>query len=806
MKVLQSWLRKYVAFKVPPGELAERLTMLGLEFEKIEDLAEKYRGFVVGKVVECARHPNAHRLTVCKVNVGRETLQIVCGAPNVSEGQKVVVGRVGTTVPRDQHDPDGKPFVLAQVSIRGVDSFGMICSEYELDLGKDAEGILVLDETARAGQTLAEHLGLNDVVYDIEITPNRPDWLSHIGIAREIGVLVGRTARLPRVRLKESATPIRRHLKIRVEDRVNCPRFAARMIRGVKVGPSPGWLQNALRNVGLRPINNIVDVTNYVMLECGHPMHAFDYALLEGKSIVVRQLAVPMRFSTLDGKERELPVGTVMVCDATKEVSVAGVMGGANSEINDATVDVVLEAAYWNPVSIRRTARSLSISTDASQRFERGADPNGVLYALDRAAQLVLEVAGGELLRGKIDIYPRRIRPRTVGVRVSRVNALLGTSLTKQEIVRYLRLLDLTVTSAGKDLLRCTVPTYRVDLEREIDLTEEVARVHGYDNIGGTLTALVDFSRTTPAISVSDRLRSYLVGCGYYEAITNSMQDARRVSLYGVKPVPIRNPQNEEMAFLRTGLVPGLLDVVARNRSFGNSTLRFFEIGHVFKQDPQAPGRLVGDYAEEERLSMLLTGLERPLAWDAPARSVDFFDMKGEAEALLSKFALDKWRLISYSTSDGLTEKTVAIEIHGGYAGYLGQVKKEVLASFGIDQEVFVVELALSALDVPHGKKYEPLPRFPRVRRDLAFIVDAAVSNGDVIAAILKSGGELLHSVDLFDLYEGEGLGAGKKSLAYALTLMSRERTLTDGEIESTVRGIVRAVERECGGVLRSGQ
>jgi len=806
MRILQSWLHDYISFSLPPEELAEKLTMLGLEFESVERLGDKYRGFVVGKVLSCAPHPNAEKLTVCLVDVGRQTLQIVCGAPNVAAGQKVAVGLPGASVPKNQHDPSGPPFVLSRVKIRGVESAGMICSEFELDLGKDAAGIVVLDPRAKTGQSLSTHLGFDDVAYDVEITPNRPDWLSHIGIAREIGILVKRKSRLPRVRLKESGVPISRFLSVRVEDKTNCPRFAARMIRGVRIGPSPAWMQERLRNAGLRPRNNVVDITNYVMLECGHPLHAFDYALLRGRAIVVRQAAAGLRFTTLDGKEHALPDGTVMVCDADREVSIAGVMGGANSEINDATVDVVLEAAYWNPSSIRRTAKALGISTDASQRFERGADPHAVHYALERSASLVLELAGGTLLKGKIDVYPKKIRERVVSLRPARVNAVLGTTLKPDRVAAYLRLLEIRPVRGKGGTLRCTVPSYRVDVQREIDLIEEVARVYGYDRIEPKTSAFVDFDQPFPRTRAADGVRNALVGAGFTEAITISMQDEGRARSDGKQPVRILNPLGQEMAFLRTSLVPGLLDVVQRNQSYGNFDLRFFEIGHVFREDPEAPGRLIGDYAEEERVAIILAGNVAPRHWSQPPRKTDLFDLKGAVADHVEKITLDKCRFISYSTSDGLTDNTLAIEIHGSYAGYLGQVKQSFVTRAGIEGEIFVAEVSLASLKPGGEKKYEQLPRFPRVRRDISTFVDVSVSVGSLERAIVKAAGELLVGVELFDVYVGEKAPPGKKSLAFTLELMSRQKTLTDAEIDATVREVVGALEQEFGALLRSVQ
>jgi phenylalanyl-tRNA synthetase beta chain len=802
MKVLHSWLRRYTSVRMTPEVLTERLTMLGLEFEGVERLDRRYDGFVAGLVRACERHPSADTLSVCSVDVGGEVLQIVCGAPNVAAGQRVAVGRVGAVVPRGH--ADGQPLTLRPVTIRGVDSHGMICSEHELGIGKDAGGILILPGRTTPGKPIADVLGLRDIVYDVEVTPNRPDWLSHIGVAREIAVLTGRPASLPAVRLRENGGPIRKHISVRVDDAVNCPRFAVRMIRGIRVGPSPAWLQNALRNVGLRPRNAVVDVTNFVMLECGHPLHAFDHALLRGGKIVVRQAKEGTPFATLDGKAHTLPTGTVMVCDAEREVSIAGIMGGGNSEISDATSDVVLEAAYWNPSSIRRTAKALGISSDASQRFERGADPNGVEYALDRAAELSLQLAGGTLLSGRVDVYPTKILPRRISLRTDRVNGLLGTSLTRPEIAKILGRLDVTVAKRGSGPLECTVPTRRVDLTREVDLIEEVARVYGYDKIEEKTSATVNFSRLGKLETTADSVRAFAVGAGFKEAISNSMVDRARAALGGLPPVSILNPLNQEMAYLRTSLVPGMLEAVAHNISRGSEDLRLFEIGHVFARQGLPGTPLVEGYQEDERVAFLVTGLAVPRQWGAPVRAADLFDLKGEIEGLIRGRSLDKWRFVSYSTSDGLTEATLAVEIQEANAGYLGRVKDEVLQLFGLQRDVFVAEFSLGALDRAGKLVHRELPRFPKVRRDVAFLVDRDIRAGDVMGTIRESAGELLSTIEMFDVFEGGALGEGKKSLGFSIELMSRDRTLTDAEIDETVRRTVSEVERRHNAVLRS--
>ncbi len=803
MRVLHSWLQRYIPIRLSPEDLAERLGMLGLETESVERLGDTYRGFVVGNVLAREPHPQADRLTVCTVDIGGETVKLVCGAPNVAPGQKVVVGLPGATVPRNQHDPSGAPFTLTKATIRGVESSGMICSEYELELGTDADGILVLDPAAPVGQPLATFLGLDDIAYEMEITPNRPDWMSHIGIAREIRVITRARLALPDVAVKESSEQLRKHLSVEVVDREHCLRFAARMVTGVRVGPSPEWMQRLLRNVGLRPINNVVDVTNFVMLECGHPLHAFDYSLLRGSRIVVRPASAGAQFTTLDGKRHTLPAGTTMVCDAEQEVSIAGVMGGANSEIRETTTDVVLESAYWDPPGIRRTSKRLGISTDASQRFERGADPNIVRYALDRAAHLINDLAGGEVLRGVIDIYPRKIRPRIVALRPARANTLLGTKIPQARIIGYLERLGLERAGRSGERVKFRIPTFRVDLEREVDLIEEVARVHGYDNIDLEGSARIELANPFPKSAITDRIRDVLIGDGFQEVITPSMQDPARASLPGLVPVRLLNPLNQELSVLRTSLVPGLLDAVARNQNFGNESLRLFELGHVFCVDVSDRKKLVKNYLEEEKLGILMAGPESPRSWSGPGRPADIFDLKGRIESFLGVFALDKSRFISYPTSNGLTRMTLAIEINGSYAGYFGEVQTEALKKSGIEGNVFVGEILVDALNVPSQPHFESLPKFPVVRRDVALVVDRSVSAGELERVLRSAPTRLLQSVELFDVYEGKGIESGKKSLAFTLELLSREKTLTDAEIESAVALIVGRAEKELGAVLR---
>jgi phenylalanyl-tRNA synthetase beta chain len=811
MRISLDWLKKYVSIKIPVEDLARRLTMAGLEVESVENPLTKYDGFVVGQVVEVKRHPNADKLTVCTVSDGKQMLEIVCGAPNVAPGQKVPVALVGAIIPQNQHDPEGKPFALDGVKIRGVESNGMICSEYELGLGDDAEGILVLDQQAVAGTPLAEHLGPVQTVLEIALTPNRPDCMSHLGVAREVAVLLGTKLKRPLVRVVESRDRADHHASVQIKDVDDCPRYTARVIRGVKIADSPQWMQDALKSVGLRPVNNIVDVTNYVLMELGHPLHAFDYDKLDGKRIIVRRAKDGDSFTTLDGKQRNLRSDTLMICDSREPVAVAGVMGGANTEISETTVNILLESAYFDPKSIRRTSKYLGLSTDASQRFERGADPNATRYAVDRAAQLIQEVCGGEILKGAIDVYPRKVLPRVVGLRAEKANELLGTDLQEKEIIRILDSLEVTLKATRKTKNRkrllFSIPTFRSDLEREIDLVEEVARVHGYEKIETKMGTILKFPSKPMPVDHSDTMRGFLVGEGYLEIVTNSLQRKSIAALGGTAAVEILNPISEDMAALRTSLVPGALDVIRHNINHAAKDLRLFEIGNVFRKGSASEkGPYFDAYVEEERILIVHTGLANAPGWDRADRLADFFDLKGSAERLLSKISLDKFRFIYYSTTNTLTEFSVDIEFNGSYVGFLGKLKPDISMSFGVDQEVYVAELFVKPLTESFEGKptFQSLPKYPPVLRDLAFVVDDSTTAAELLESVRSSGGDLLKKIRLFDVYTGDQIERGKKSYAFSLEFLSPDRTLTEDEVEKATQQVIRYVGEKLGARLRS--
>jgi phenylalanyl-tRNA synthetase beta chain len=799
MRISLEWLQQYVRCTLPPQELASRLTMVGLEVEGVDDLGAPYAKFVVGKVLSVTKHPRADRLTVCQVEVGGATpVQIVCGAPNVKEGQKVPVGLVGATVLRNQHDPDGKPFVLSSVKLRGEDSLGMICSPYELAVGEERDGIMVLRDDALVGLPLAEYLGLNDVALEIGITPNRPDAMCHIGIAREVGALLNHPLRIPAVRVVEGKREIRNHASVTIEDAIGCARYTARAVFGISIGPSPGWMQRRLSAVGVRPVNNVVDVTNYVLMECGHPLHAFDYDLLAGHAIIVRRARQGEPFITLDHKERSLGAETLMICDATRPVAIAGVMGGANSEINTDTVNIIIESAYFDPRSIRRSSKRLALSTEASQRFERGADPNLTSWAVDRAAQLIRETAGGEVLKGRVDVYPKKIRARSIKLRVEHAAELLGVPLRASTVRSLLERIGIK-TLNQKGGIGCTIPTFRPDLEREIDLIEEVARTYGYEKILTERRARVHLPETVPSPETDGMLRATLIGRGFNEVVSNSMQERSVALIASDTPVEILNPISKEMAALRTSLIPGLLMIVRNNIFRGNKDLRLFEFGKQYSSSGNG-------YREQERLLLLATGFASPLHWDEKRRLVDIFDIEGEVGHLLAKIFLDKINFIPYSTTNALTESDLRVENQGESIGFVGAVREELRRRFEIDQEVVVAELDLPkiARGVGTHRKFHELPRYPAVMRDIAVIIDEEIPVGSVRRVIEESGTLLLRSLELFDIFSGDQVGPGKKSCAFALEFMSLEHTLSQEEVEQLMRNIIAHLSEQLNASIRN--
>jgi phenylalanyl-tRNA synthetase beta chain len=684
----------------------------------------------------------------------------------------------------------------------------MICSEYELGLGKDASGILILDPSAETGAPLAKHLGLNDVAFEIGVTPNRPDCLSHIGIAREAAPLLKKKLLIPKTKIREErSNVIKKRISIEIRNKEACLRYSARLITDVKVSSSPQWLQSFLKSCNIRPINNIVDVTNFVMYETGQPLHAFDYDTLQGKKIIVKNAYEGEAFTTLDGTKRTLSSSMLMICDSERPVAIAGVMGGLNSEISDTTTSVLIESACFEQSSIRGTSKRLGISSDASYRFERGTDPNGTLLAADRAAMLLVEIAGGHVQQGVVDLYPRKIKERTIGLRLSRVNKVLGTSVTAAQVKKMLPPIGIKIRSASGRNFVCTVPTFRPDLEQEIDIIEEIARLYGYSNIADTMATTINFSHCIPSNGTAANIRSSLEGMGFNEVVTNSLIDENVARLFSDNIVQIKNPISKDLSALRPSMMSSMLQTVFHNSNYGTNDMRVFEIGRVYEKiDKTALGAVLPGFLEKETLSLCLSGRRNQVGWYSDDRMVDIYDIKGVVECLLNKILLDKFQFICYDSRSALTEETIAIEKNGTYIGFLGKVKRELLKKFSLESDVYVSELSIKELtqEVKGFKSYIASPKFPPVTRDLAFIVDKKVLVESVERVIRSSGAPLLKKATLFDVFEGETLKEGKKSLAFALEMTSSEKTLTEAEADAVIKKVVSDVSGKFGAELRS--
>ncbi len=793
MKISLSWLREFVDIPVGVEELAHRLTMAGLAVDAVDDERRAFDGIVVGYVLERVKHPNADKLSVCQVDVGGQTKEIVCGAPNVDGGQHVVVAQVGARV---------GDLVMERRKIRGVVSNGMICSARELGLGDDHAGIMVLDPArAIVGQPFADYRGRTDTLLELDLTPNRGDALSHLGVARDAAAIFDVPLTRPAALVAEGKTPVADLAAVEIRDPDLCPRYLARVVRNVRVGPSPQWLQERLQRVGIRPINTIVDVTNFVLMECGHPLHAFDYDRLAGHRIVVRRAAAGEKFTTLDGKERTLRDDTLLICDAERGVAVAGVMGGQNSEITDGTVNVLIESAVFKPTNIRRTSKLLGLSTDASYRFERGTDVENAVYAVNRAAQLMHELAGGEVANGVIDCYPGKSARATVTVRPSRVNALLGVDVPRAEMLAICARLGFGVADGG-DAFTVTVPPWRSDVTEEVDVVEEIARIAGYDRFVPPEPHVHMRVPLAAPHGNDDRVRTireHLVARGFHEIMTNSLIDATVAAAYPGLHVALRNPLSADMAAMRPHALPQMLAAIGANVRKGTRDQRLFELcrTHV-RRDPPGAGAGVEDrFVEEECLVIALAG-STSQSWDVKGRAYDLYDVKGEVEALVGRLALDNVRLIRYNEPDPPVFSAPAMEMQRTkrHVGAFGAVAPTLRAAVDCPVPVYAAVLALDAIAAPgRTPKYEAPPRFPRVHRDLAVVAPRDVPAGELEVLIRRAAASpLLRAVDVFDVFEGGAVGAENRSIAFALEFGADDRTLRDEEIAAVMDAVIGAL------------
>jgi phenylalanyl-tRNA synthetase beta chain len=773
--------------------------MSGLEVEDVINEREIYKDFIVASVLEKTKHPNADKLSLCKVSDGKNTLQVVCGAPNVEADQKIVFAPIGTIIPNGGYK-------ISKAKLRGVESFGMICSENELLISNDHSGIMVLDNSVKEGAPISDALGLNDVILDIAITPNRPDALSHIGVARDLAALFNLELKIPSIKLNESTKESSSAAEIIIEDKKNCPRYSSRIVFNVEIKESPEWLKNRLTKIGLRPINNVVDVTNFVMYECGQPLHAFDLDRLEGKKIIVRSTDAKSKFITLDSKERDLPENTLLICDAAKPIAIAGVMGGENSEINSTTKNILIESAYFNPSSIRRSSRLLGLSTDASYRFERTTNFDQTIWAAERAAQLISEISGGEILSHSIDIYPENIPLKQVTLRFNQVKRILGFDIASKRITEIILKLGFKILNENNDSLQLLVPAFRPDIEREIDVIEEIARINGYDNIPTETKISFSFKKNIDQTSFADSIRNVCTSLGLFEMINNPLQSEKVASITGQK-IKVLNPQNLDMEFLRTSLLPGALTIVGKNNNLGEKDLALFEIGDVFNLSKGKNSiNSFEDFTESQRLLILLSGRNSLKEWYSDEDFFDLYSLKGLVDSFLVKFSLDNvLNDVYYAIGNEIFDLFIGKTILSNQIGSGGRVRKNILKQFGITQNVFAFEFDIKQLKFAKTdtKKYSEPLKYPKVVRDFAFILDDSITYEQLRKLIQSKSSELLKSVKLFDVFSNKSLGENRRSLAIQLEYFSSERTLTEEEVEKEWSQLINLIQKEFRAQLR---
>ena len=793
MKVSYNWIKDYVKFDESPEELAAKLTEAGFEVEEVYPVIKEFSNVVVGYVESVEKHPSADKLSICKVSDGKESYQVICGAPNVAAGQIVPFAKIGAVLPGN--------FKIKKAKIRDIESFGMICSKEELGLEKSSDGIWALEEKLDAGIDFNEVLkNKKDYVFDLAITPNRPDCLSMIGIAREVAAITKNILQHPKIDLKEdSSLDINKMVNINIADKIGCPRYACRIIKDVKIGPSPDWMQTRLESVGVRPINYIVDITNFVLMEYGHPLHAFDLAHVNGPEINVRKSQKGERFTTLDDKERELPENTVMICDKDKTVAIGGIMGGQNSEVTESTVDVLLEGAYFEPTHIAKSSRGLGLSTEASQRFERGADPNGVIKAIDRAADLMADLATGRIAMGIADAYPKKIESQKVPFRPARANHLLGSNLSEKQIIDTIKSIELEYD--GSNVI---APTFRVDLKQEADIIEEVARLTGYSNLPTLQTTEINYSiEQAPLEIFLNFIRKNLLELGINEAVTNSMLKSSEIEYFKEgNPIPILNPISDDMTTMRPSLIPGLLKAVSYNLNRNQSNIRFFEIGRIFKNYK------VNELPDQPySLCVMMTGHRLAPNWDSGEEQIDFYDIKGYLEAFLQKIFLDNFQLFLYDKSSYFDIKeAISIHVKNKEIGLCGKLGPNITKDFDINKPVytFVLDLDMLMPLINTSRSFKSISKFPHVEKDMAIVLDKKIQAGNVLDTIKKTGGNLLQTIEIFDIFEGGNMPSGKKSLAIRMRFQSEERTLNDMEIDKIFRDVISQTTKTFNATLRN--
>lgn len=818
MKISYNWLKKYIQSDLSAEKAAEILTAIGLEveaFEKIETIKGGLEGLVIGEVLTCEKHPDADKLNITTVDYGEGSVQIVCGAPNVAKGQKVVVATVGATLyPTDAEEP----FKIKKSKIRGVDSLGMLCAENEIGLGESHDGIMVLDQSTKVGTAAREYFKIeDDYVFEIGLTPNRIDAASHIGVARDLAAYLSSQGSKTSIVLPDvSSFKIDNHSRQTIVEVVNkeaAPRYMGLSISNITVKPSPEWLQNSLRAIGINPKNNIVDITNFILHELGQPLHAFDADKIEGGKVVVKCCEEGTKFVTLDSVERSLSKDDLMICSATRPMCLAGVFGGADSGVSDTTTNIFLESAYFNPVSIRKSAKRHGLSTDASFRYERGTDPVMPQYALYRAALLVKELAGGEISGDVIDVLNMELKGFEVEISIDRVERLIGKKIGKEIIVKIVEGLDMKIVKNDGDMLLLDVPSYRVDVRREVDVVEDILRIYGYNNVEiplavhSTLSYEPKYSKTSVAEAISQMLSSI----GFNEIMSNSLTKSEyyenNESYPLEKCVKILNPLSGDLNVMRQTLIYNSMEALVLNTNRKRANVKFYEIGNCYSYlASQAEKGGLAPYREYFTLSMLVSGNDRVQSWMGSAEKSSFFTLKHYIQTVLRRLGLDFESGVMEGIQNEIYSDGVSLKLRGKHLLDMGVVAKKLRDKFDIKNDVYYLELNIDTLltMVKTVKiAVKELSKFPEVKRDLALMVDDKISFATLKEVAQKTEKKLLKSVSLFDVYQGDKLPQGKKSYALNFVLENTAKTLTDTEIEQVMNNLIFQFEKNCGAVVR---
>ncbi|MBM4235598.1 MAG: phenylalanine--tRNA ligase subunit beta [Firmicutes bacterium] len=803
MQVPYQWLKEYIDPGMSAQQLADLMTLSGIEVGAVERFGPELPGVVVGQAKKVEQHPGRSNLTLVEVDTGGDILNIVCGAHNVKVGDKVPVARPGSKLPGER--------LIEETKLYGVLSSGMLCSAQELGLELGAEDeILILEEDAPLGVPVDRLLGFDDQILFLELTPNRSDCLGLIGVAHEVAALTGAQVVFPPCEPVESGRQLHDFIQVTVKDSEWCPRYTARVVVEITIKKSPLWMQLRLLKAGIRPISNVVDITNYVMWEYGQPLHAFDLELLTDSEIIVRRATAGEVLITLDGVKRELDTEVLVIADSTKAVGLAGVMGGENTEITETTKAILIEAAAFNPKNIRRTARRFALPSEASQRFEKGVNHDAVLDAQNRAAYLIGELTGGKVLQGLIDINSSMVKPWPVQLKPSRVNKILGMEIAQEEIIAILSKLGLPLKQVDEDQLLVTVPLRRPDLIIEEDLIEEIVRLHGYDRVPTTLPrGELTQNRESMPERLKTMVRNLLVSCGFYECITYSFinpANLNRLRIAGDDPrlrlISVQNPFSEEQAVMRTTLLPGLLKAALQNISYRELNMQLFELGIVYY--PQKLP-IISLPEETERLTLLVSGLAPEPNWVVPSRQAGFYEIKGALELIFKRFQIEGVNYLDRAEPFTHPTRSAQLLLDGKLFGFIGELHPDVAVDFGLEQPVTIAEIELAPLFSKANlvPRMVPLPRYPAANRDLAVVVSKEVCAAKLEEAIWAAGGELLDAVRLFDLYEGKQVPAGKRSLAYSLVFRTDEGTLTEAEVNAAQNKIEEAL-LGLGATLRS--